>query len=317
MTKLRKAWLAVAVTAVITTMTGFIPAASAAPQEGKKISHIGLMVQDMSNPFFSAMERNAKQAAAKIGATLNVQDAQVDLANQNTQIDAFIQQKVDLIIISAVDESGNEPAIQRAKAAGIIVIAVDTPARGADAEIMTNAIQAGETSCEYLFSQMGGKGKVLLVDGTPIQTIIDRIKGCKNVAQKYPDIKIVGQQASRNDRASSLMVTTDMLTANPDVSGIFGMNDPSALGAVLAVEQAGKAGAIKVTGVDGSPEAVEELKRSGSPFIGTATQNPGEMVRQAISLAQDMVDGKHIASPTVLIPSVLVTRDNVDSYPGW
>ncbi|WP_171995571.1 ABC transporter substrate-binding protein [Klebsiella pneumoniae] len=317
MTKLRKAWLAVAVTAVITTMTGFIPAASAAPQEGEKISHIGLMVQDMSNPFFSAMERNAKQAAAKIGATLNVQDAQVDLANQNTQIDAFIQQKVDLIIISAVDESGIEPAIQRAKAAGIIVIAVDTPARGADAEIMTNAIQAGETSCEYLFSQMGGKGKVLLVDGTPIQTIIDRIKGCKNVAQKYPDIKIVGQQASRNDRASSLMVTTDMLTANPDVSGIFGMNDPSALGAVLAVEQAGKAGAIKVTGVDGSPEAVEELKRSGSPFIGTATQNPGEMVRQAISLAQDMVDGKHIASPTVLIPSVLVTRDNVDSYPGW
>lgn len=317
MTKLRKAWLAVAVTAVITTMTGFIPAASAAPQEGKKISHIGLMVQDMSNPFFSAMERNAKQAAAKIGATLNVQDAQVDLANQNTQIDAFIQQKVDLIIISAVDESGIEPAIQRAKAAGIIVIAVDTPARGADAEIMTNAIQAGETSCEYLFSQMGGKGKVLLVDGTPIQTIIDRIKGCKNVAQKYPDIKIVGQQASRNDRSSSLMVTTDMLTANPDVSGIFGMNDPSALGAVLAVEQAGKAGAIKVTGVDGSPEAVEELKRSGSPFIGTATQNPGEMVRQAISLAKDMVDGKHIASPTVLIPSVLVTRDNVDSYPGW
>ena len=317
MTKLHKAFLAVAVTAVITTMTGFIPAASAAPQESKKITHIGLMVQDMSNPFFSAMERNAKQAAAKIGATLNVQDAQVDLANQNTQIDAFIQQKVDLIIISAVDESGIEPAIQRAKAAGIIVIAVDTPARGADAEIMTNAIQAGETSCEYLFSQMGGKGKVLLVDGTPIQTIIDRIKGCKNVAQKYPDIKIVGQQASRNDRASGLMVTTDMLTANPDVSGIFGMNDPSALGAVLAVEQAGKAGAIKVTGVDGSPEAVEELKRSGSPFIGTATQNPGEMVRQAISLAQDMVDGKHIASPTVLIPSVLVTRDNVDSYPGW
>lgn len=182
---------------------------------------------------------------------------------------------------------------------------------------MTNAIQAGETSCEYLFSQMGGKGKVLLVDGTPIQTIIDRIKGCKNVAQKYPDIKIVGQQASRNDRASGLMVTTDMLTANPDVSGIFGMNDPSALGAVLAVEQAGKAGAINVTGVDGSPEAVEELKRGGSPFIGTATQNPGEMVRRAISLAQDMVDGKPIASRTVLIPSVLVTRDNVGSYPGW
>ncbi|SQI93114.1 ABC-type sugar transport system [Klebsiella oxytoca] len=182
---------------------------------------------------------------------------------------------------------------------------------------MTNAIQAGETSCEYLFSQMGGKGKVLLVDGTPIQTIIDRIKGCKNVAQKYPDIKIVGQQASRNDRASGLMVTTDMLTANPDVSGIFGMNDPSALGAVLAVEQAGKAGAIKVTGVDGSPKRLKNSSAAAHLLSAPPTQNPGEMVRQAISLAQDMVDGKPIASPTVLIPSVLVTRDNVDSYPGW
>jgi len=84
--------------------------------------------------------------------------------------------------------------------------------------------------------KMGYQGQVLLVDGTPIQTIIDRIAGCKTVAAKYPDIQIVGQQASKNDRASGLAVTTDMLTANPDVRGIFGMNDPSALGAVLAVE---------------------------------------------------------------------------------
>ena len=85
------------------------------------------MVQDMSNPSrqWKGTQSRPRQKSAQ---PLNVQDAQVDLANQNTQIDAFIQQKVDLIIISAVDESGIEPAIQRAKAAGIIVIAVDTPA---------------------------------------------------------------------------------------------------------------------------------------------------------------------------------------------
>jgi ribose transport system substrate-binding protein len=271
----------------------------------------------MSNPFFSAMDKGAKEAAAKIGATLNTQDAQLDLANQNTQIDAFIQQGVNLIVISAVDEAGIEPAIQRAKEAGVIVIAVDTPAHGADAVIMTNAVQAGEKSCDYLFRQMGGQGQVLLVDGTPIQTIIDRITGCRNVAKNYPGIKIVGQQASKNDRASGLAVTTDMLTANPDVTGIFGMNDPSALGAVLAVEQAGKSSQIKVTGVDGSPEAVAELKREGSPFIGTATQNPAEMVRQAVQIAQGMVAGKPPAEKTVLIPSVLVSRDTVKDYAGW
>jgi ribose transport system substrate-binding protein len=282
-----------------------------------KIEQIGLMVQDMSNPFFAAMEKGAKEAAAEIGATLNTQDAQLDLANQNTQIDAFIQQGVDLIVISAVDQAGIAPAIERAKAAGIIVMAVDTPAVGADAVFQTNAVQAGEVSCTYLFEQMGGKGQVLLVDGTPIQTIIDRITGCKNVAANFPDIRIVGQQASRNDRASGMSVTTDMLTANPDVTGIFGMNDPSALGAVLAVEQAGKTGQIKVTGVDGSPEAVQELTRDGSPFIGSATQNPGEMVRQAVKAAVSITEGQALTETNVLIPSVLVTRDNVGEYSGW
>jgi len=291
--------------------------ASGAQAQEKKIESIGLMVQDMSNPFFSAMDKGAKRAAEAIGAKVNTQDAQLDLANQNTQIDAFIQQGVNLIVISAVDESGIEPAIARAKEAGIIVVAVDTPAKGADAVVMTNAVQAGEKSCEYLFTKMGGSGNVLLVDGTPIQTIIDRITGCKNVAKKFPDIKIVGQQASKNDRASGLTVTTDMLTANPDVKGIFGMNDPSALGATLAVEQAGKSSSIIVTGVDGSPEAVTELKREGSAFIGTATQAPGKMVEEAVKIAQDIANGKPPAEKTILIPSELVTRDNVGQYAGW
>ena len=291
--------------------------AQGAADRPEKIEKIGLMVQDMSNPFFSAMDKGAKEAAQEIDATTNTQDAQLDLANQNNQIDAFIQQGVDLIVVSAVDESGLQPAIERAKQAGIVVIAVDTPAKGADAVIMTDAVQAGEKSCQYLFEQLGGKGNVLLVDGTPIQTIRDRISGCKKVKEKFPDITIVGQQASKNDRASGLAVTTDMLTATPDVQGIFGMNDPSALGAVLAVEQAKKTSQVKVAGVDGSPEAVEELKRAGSPFIGTATQNPAEMVRKAVEVAQDIIAGNAPAEKTILIPSILVERDKVDEYPGW
>jgi ribose transport system substrate-binding protein len=271
----------------------------------------------MSNPFFSAMGKGAQEAAASIGATVNTQDAQLDLANQNNQIDAFIQQGVDLIVVSAVDENGLEPAILRAKQSGAIVVAVDTPARGADAVIMTDAVQAGEKSCQYLFEQMGGQGNFLIVDGTPIQTIRDRIQGCNNVLPQYPGIRLVGHQASKNDRASALTVTTDMLTATPDVHGVFGMNDPSALGAVLAVEQAGMSQGVKVTGVDGSPQAVAELQRAGSPFIGTATQDPAEMVRQAVQVAQDIVAGNPPAQTTILIPSELVTRDNVGQYPGW
>ena len=84
-----------------------------------------------------------------------------------------------------------------------------------------------------------------------------------------------------------------------------------------AVEQAGKSSSIIVTGVDGSPEGVAELKRKGSPFIGTATQNPGAMVEKAVAIASDMLNGKQPAEKTILIPSVLVTRDSVGQYPGW
>lgn len=283
----------------------------------EKIESMGLMVQDMSNPFFAAMSKGAEDAAEEIGATLNVQDAQLDLAKQNDQIDAFIQQGIDLVVISAVDEDGIAPAIERAHAAGMIVISVDTPAVGADAVVMTDAVQAGEVACEYLFESMGGEGNILIVDGTPIQTIIDRIKGCENVLEDYPDISVVGHQSSENDRASGLDVTTDMLTANPDVQGIFGMNDPSALGAVLAVEQAGRTDEIQVVGIDGSPAAVTELEREGSPFIASATQNPAEMVREAVAIAQKIVDGETLEETTVLIPSVIVTRDNVAEYEGW
>lgn len=283
----------------------------------EKIESIGLMVQDMSNPFFAAMSKGAEDAAEELGATLNVQDAQLDLANQSDQIDAFIQQGVDLVVISAVDEDGIAPSIERAHAAGMIVIAVDTPAVGADAVVMTDAVEAGEVACTHLFEAMGGEGNILIVDGTPIQTIIDRITGCENVLESYPDINVVGHQSSNNDRASGLDVTTDMLTANADVQGIFGMNDPSALGAVLAVQQAGRADEIQVVGIDGSPSAVEELNKEGSPFIATATQNPAEMVRQAVAIAQQIVDGEDLEETTVLIPSVIVTRDNVDEYEGW
>ena len=282
-----------------------------------KIESIALMVQDMSNPFFSAMTTGAEDAAEELGATINVQDAQLDLANQNTQIDAFIQQGVDLIVISAVDEDGIAPAIERARAAGTIVVAVDTPAVGADAVVMTDAVEAGEVACRYLFEQMGGEGNILIVDGTPIHPIIDRITGCENVMEEFPGIEVVGHQASKNDRATGLTVTTDMLTATPDVQGIFGMNDPSALGAVLAVEQAGRADDIIVVGIDGSPEAVEELNRDGSPFVASATQNPAEMVRQAVAVAQQIVEGNPPAEKTILIPSVIVTRDSVDEYAGW
>lgn len=283
---------------------------------GGKVEKVGLMLQDISNPFFAAMQNKMQEQAKKDGITLNVQDGRQDLGTQNDQIDAMIQQQVDLIIINAVDSQGIGSAVARAKAAGITVVAVDVDASGADAAVTTDNVLAGKQSCQALVDKIGGKGNILIVEGTPTTAPQDRVKGCEEVISANPNVKVVGRQAGKNDRASGLDLTTDMLTANADVQGIFAINDPEGLGADLAVQQAGRSG-IVITGVDGSPEAVTALQDSKSNFWATPAQDPGGMALKAYEVGKEIVAGNKPADRVTLLEPKLVTRDTVADYKGW
>ena len=140
------------------------PSSAPATVSSKEIKSVGLMVQDISNPLFATMKNAMQAQAKKDGFTLNVQDGQQDLVQQNNQIDAFIQQKTNLIIINAVDSKGIGSAVQRALAAGIVVVAVDVDAAGAQAVVMTDNVQAGTQSCTALADKIGGKCNVIIVD---------------------------------------------------------------------------------------------------------------------------------------------------------
>lgn len=281
-----------------------------------KIEKVGLMVQDLSNPFFAAMQNRMQEQAEKDGFTLNVQDGRQDLAAQNDQIDAFIQQGLDVILINPVDSEGIGSAVERAKAAGITVVAVDADAAGSDAGVTTDNVMAGRLSCEALVEKIGGSGNVLILDGTPISPVQDRVKGCKEVLEANEGIKIVGHQNGNNDRATGLSLATDMLTANPDIQGIFAINDPMALGADLAVQQANRSG-IWITGVDGSPEAVIALNDEKSNLWATPAQDPGGMAVRAYEVAKDIRSGNAPAEHTQLMDPSTVTRDTVGDYGGW
>lgn len=291
-------------------------AASGAASGGGKVEKVGLMLQDISNPFFAAMQNQMQEKAKADGITLNVQDGRQDLGTQNDQVDAMIQQQVDLIIINAVDSEGIGSAVARAKAAGITVVAVDVDASGADAAVTTDNVLAGKQSCQALVEKIGGKGNILIIEGTPTTAPQDRVKGCEEVINANPDIKVVGRQAGKNDRASGLDLATDMLTANADVQGIFAINDPEGLGADLAVQQAGRSG-IVITGVDGSPEAVTALQDSKSNFWATPAQDPGGMALKAYEVGKEIVAGNKPAERVTLLEPKLVTRDTVADYKGW
>jgi ribose transport system substrate-binding protein len=281
-----------------------------------KVTKVGVMLQDISNPFFASMQKSLQDAGAKDGFDVNVQDGRQDLGTQNDQIDAFIQQGVNLILLNAVDSDGIASGVARAQAAGITVVAIDVDAKGAKAAVTTDNVKAGQLACQALVDKLGGKGNILVIEGTPTTAPQDRVKGCQTVLDANPGIKVLARQAGKNDRDSGLSLTTDMLTANPDVQGIFAINDPEALGADLAVHQANRAGVV-ITGVDGSPEAVKALQDSNSDLWASSAQDPGGMALKALEVGKDIVAGKAPANRTTLLDPSIVTRDTVSSYKGW
>jgi ribose transport system substrate-binding protein len=282
----------------------------------KEIKSIGITVGDISNPFWLAMTNGAKESAAEIGASISVQDAAQDLAVQTAQIDTFITQKMDLIIVGAVDSVGIAPAVERAQAEGILVVAVGDKAQGASTYAAVDNKSAGVVACEYMANEIGGKGEVAIIDGTAVSAVIERVVGCEEALAKFPDIKVVAKVAGDNAIGKGQTIATDILTAHPKLKGIFGINDPTALGALLAAQDA-KFKTLIIVGVDGAPSAVAELSKPSSMFKGSASQDPRAMVKAVLEAAQKVVGGGAWPTQGILLPSEFITKANLKTYKGW
>ena len=241
-----------------------------------------------------------------------------DLGKQVTQIDNFIAAGVDLILLNPGDPKAIGPAIKKAQAAGIVVVAVDTAAEGADATVTTNNVQAGEISCQYIVDKLGGKGDVIIENGPQVSAVIDRVVGCKNVFGKNPGIKVLSSdQDAKGSREGGLTVAQGYLTRFPKIDAIFAINDPQAIGTDLAARQQSRSG-IVITAVDGAPDIEAALKDPASPQIqASASQDPFFMARRAVQVGVGILNGQKPASTVELLPSKLVTRDNVAEYKGW
>src|SRR4051812_16847631 len=158
-------------------------AIGAGAASARDLKAIGISLGSMGNPFFVALAKGAEFEAKKTNPNVKVTAVgfDYDLGKQNTQIDNFIAAGVDIILLNPGDPKAIEPAIHRAQAAGIVVVAVDTAAKGADATVETNNIQAGTVACEYLIDKMGGKGDMIIVNGPQVSSVIERVNGCKEV----------------------------------------------------------------------------------------------------------------------------------------
>lgn len=241
-----------------------------------------------------------------------------DLNQQFNQIENFIASDTDLIILNAGDSKGIAPAVTKAKQAGIAVIAVDTGAEaGVDATVTSNNLQAGQVSCQYIADRLKGKGNVVIINGPPVISVIERVNGCEQVFAKYPGIKVISKdQNAEGSRDGGLRVMSDLLATFPKLDAAFAINDPTSVGAELAAKQA-KRSEFFIVGVDGAPEAKDAIEDKSSLFVATAAQDPLGMTKKAVQVGNDILHGKKPDNPNILIPVRLITRDKVSGYKGW
>jgi ribose transport system substrate-binding protein len=270
--------------------------ASAAHAADKPLKSIGVTVGSLGNPYFVTIVKGAEARAKQINpnAKVTAVSADYDLNKQFTQIDNFISAHVDMILLNATDPKAIEPAVKKAQAAGITVVAVDVAAAGANATVQTNNVKAGELACDYIAKKLNGKGNVIIENGPQVSAVIDRVNG---------------------SREGGMNAMQGYLTRFPKLDAVFTINDPQAIGSDLAAKQLNRPN-IVITSVDGAPD-IEVALKSNTLVQASSSQDPWAMAQQAVNVGYGIMNGQKPANPMILIEPTLITRDNVKSYKGW
>ncbi|WLI32096.1 ABC transporter substrate-binding protein [Pseudomonas rhodesiae] len=286
--------------------------------QARELKALGISMGSLGNPYFVTLADGATARAKALNPNVKVTSvsADYDLSKQFSQIDNFISSKVDLILLNAVDPSAMASAIKKARDAGIVVVAVDVDAKGVNATVQTDNVEAGKLACQYLVDKLSGKGNVIIQNGPQVTAVTDRVKGCKAALAGAPDIKVLSDdQDGKGSREGGLNVMQGYLTRFPKIDGLFAINDPQAIGSDLAAKQLKRSGII-ITSVDGAPD-IENALKSDTQIQASASQDPWAMAQTAVDVGNDILNDKAPADAVTLLTPKLITRDNVGSYSGW
>jgi len=285
----------------------------------KKLT-IGFVVKTLSTPFYIKMKAATEKEAEKLGVTLLFQASktEVDTPDFVNIMEDMTTKKVDgmVVIVGSPDEM--KPAVEKVVKAGIPVATAETDVPGVDGVItyvrMDN-VSAAQRVAEYVMNlpNVPKDAKVAILTGpAAYTTATDRADGYKKGLAKFPNVKIVAQQAADWDRSKGLSVTENIITANPDIKVIFASNDEMALGAYEAVKAAGKQDKIIVTGLDAIMDALVAVK--DGRLQATLVQPSDDYGVKALRAMVEYVrDGKKPAR-YIDVDTPLVTKENVNEF---
>lgn len=267
------------------------------PGSGRKV--IGVTLLTKEHVFYRDLESGLKETAEKKGYDLLITSGDWDLAKQQGQIENFIVQKVAAIIVCPVNSKGIGPAIEKASQAKIPVFTADIKADSGPvvSHVASDNFLGGKLAGEYMAKALGGKGKVALIDQPIVESAIERVRGFEEVIKQHPEMQIVAKPNGDGVRDKAMKAAEDLLQGFPDLQGIFGINDDSALGALSAIESAGRKG-IVVMGFDAIPEARAAILRD-SALKADVVQNPRVIGQTTIETIDRYLKGETVQ---LLIP---------------
>jgi ribose transport system substrate-binding protein len=271
-------------------------AAGTGGSQGTAAKTIGFSVQNREAQFYEDMEAGMKAEAAKYGYTVNVVDAGRDNAKQQSQVEDFISQKVAAIVLTPYDSRAIGSAIVEANQAGIPVFTADiantSPQGTVVTHIASDNVQGGAQAGKLMCAALAGKGgAVAIIDEPEVTSVQDRTKGFRGaIAAGCSGATIVADIDGGGERARASSVMDDILQAHPNLKGVFGINDDSALGAAKSVQAAGLTGKVAVIGYDATPEARTAIA-NGSMY-GDAIQHPDQIGAQTIDAIHSYFAGR-------------------------
>ena len=276
---------------------------------------IGISYQNLQNEFIINIQDAVRAEAQKLDVNLIEADGQGKAENQISQTEDFITRNVDAIILNPYDKEGSAHAVDLAVQAHkpiVVVNAIVSNLQKANAYVGSEDAEAGRIAAQRIMDVLHGKGDIAVIHGPNGHSAeVQRSDGIREVLAKYPDAKIVVEQTANWDRAQALNLMENWLASGRKIDAVIAQNDEMALGALKAIEAAGKQKGIAVIGIDAIPDALKAV--ADGRLVGTVFQDAKGQGTMAVDLAVQLVQGKPVQHDNY-IPFQLVTTNNVASF---
>ncbi len=275
---------------------------------------VGVSLLNLSNEFIVDIREALEAKAAELDVKLIVTDAERSAEKQIQQIESFIAQRVDAIILNPCEVEASSPAVDKAMAAGIPIVNVNSETRSEPtAFVGSRDEESAEIAINYIAKRLGGQGRLVMMTGYPGQAAeIKRTEGAKAALKQHPDLKLVAEQTANWSREEGMALMENWLQAYRDgIDAVFAQNDEMGLGALNALHAAGVRDQIVLVSVDAIADALTAVKEGR--LDATVFQNARGQAATALETAVKIVNDQPYEK-NVLIPFELVTNQNIDRY---